>query len=171
MKKILIAILFVIVVVAVGFVVYRFVYSPWREVKSQKIELGLSSPNFPFRDYSVAELENMHPQVKNADVPTRVTPTQTYVLFREGLKENDLDKVLAQLSPDSARYEENMASIKKAFEEGRFGEIYEKYPEEIEESWTGETISQYEFVETDTDFLHMLGFIKNSDGDWKIDKL
>lgn len=171
MKKIYTIGLVIFCTTAVGLIIFRVAYMPWREMKAQKIELGLSSAKFPFRDYSVAELDKMHPQVKNADVLTRTTPTQTYALFREGLQENDLDKVLAQLSKDSARYEENMASIKKAFDEGRFGEIYEKYPEEIEESWTGETISQYEFVEIDSDFLHMISFIKNSDGDWKIETL
>jgi len=172
-KKIYTIALIVFCAIAVGLIVFRVAYMPWRETKEEKIMLGLARDYFPFRDYSVTELAKMHPQIKNADVPTRTTPEETYSLFREGLKENNLPMVLSQLSKDSARYQSNVGSIKKAFDEGRFAEIYEKYPEVIEESTIGDAFAEYHFeqIENGIILIESIQFIKNSDGDWKLDTL
>lgn len=172
-KKIFLIILAVFCAIAVGLIVFRTAYMPWREVKEQKIMLGLASPRFPYLNYSVDKLEKMHPQVKNADVPTRIAPKETYSLFRQGLKENNLPMVLDQLANDSARYDSNVESIKKAFDEGRFVEIYEKYPEVIEESTTGDAFAEYHFdqIENEKVLVESIQFIKNSDGDWKLETL
>jgi len=170
MKKIIIVLAVVAVLVA-GFFCWRGLGAPWWQVKQIKISKGLANPNFPWRDRSVEELAKLYPQVKNADVPTRITPEETYAKFRQGLKENNLDLVLAQLSPDSSRYDSNVTAIKKAFEEGKFGEIYAKYPEKIDESWTGDTIAQYEFgyQKNEKEYAYTLEFVKDENGDWKFD--
>ncbi|MDD2758208.1 MAG: hypothetical protein PHD72_02430 [Patescibacteria group bacterium] len=168
-KKIFVVVLVVVAVLIAGFLCWRYMGAEWWQVKQHKIALGLANPNFPWFDRSEAELAKLYPQVKNADVPTRVTPEETYAKFRQGLKENNLDLVLAQLSVDSSRYDSNVTAVRKAFAEGKFAEIFGKYPEKITESWTGDTISQYNFVEFDSDYLHMIEFKKNADGVWEID--
>lgn len=145
----------------------------WLGVKKQKVALGLSEPNFPYRDRTVEELGRLFPQTRYADVATRVTPEETYAKFRQGLKDNNLDMVLAQLSTDSERYQENMAALTKAYGEGRFKEIFGKYPEKIDKVWVGDTIAQYEFKETDEGHLtsYSVEFLKDQNGDWKLDIL
>jgi hypothetical protein len=172
-KKIYIIGLVIFCAIAVGLIIWRVAYMPWCETKEQKIMLGLASPRFPYWNYSIDELEKMHPQVKNADVLTRVAPEETYSLFRQGLKENNLPMVLNQLSLDSARYEANVESIKKAFDEGRFGAALFHYPELIEQEMIGDALAQYKYIEIidDKKISQTIQFIKNSDGDWKIDKL
>ncbi len=139
-KKLFLTAVIVLVAVIFGLASYRYIYMPWREVKQKKISLGLARANFPYRDYSEEDLGKMYPQVQNADVKTRVTPEETYAIFRQGLKDNDLAMVLGQLYKDSSRYEGNVTSISQAYEDGRFSEIYEKYPEVIENVWLDDAL-------------------------------
>jgi isocitrate dehydrogenase kinase/phosphatase len=145
----------------------------WTVKKMQKVILGLSSPNFPYRDYTEAELAKMYPQIKNVDVATRVTAEETYAKFRQALKENNLEMAIEQLSGDSRNYKKNKADLEKAYKEGRFKSILKSYLGEITKENMYEAIAQYYFNYEDNDEnrTHFIDFIKNSDGDWKLDSL
>lgn len=148
-------------------------YQRWVSVKMSKMMLGLSEPIFPFHDRTEAELAKLYPQVKYADVPTRTTPEETYAQFRLGLKENNLEMVLAQLDKESGRYNENVTAVRKAYEEGKFAEIYKFYPSEITKTLLTESIAQYEYVikRNNKDFVQGIDFAKDKDGDWKMKSL
>jgi hypothetical protein len=167
-KIIIIGAIAVILVAVLG--VYL---NAWTIRKMDKISLGLAEPNFPYRDYTEAELAKMYPQIKNADVATRTTPEETYAKFRQALKDNNLEMAIEQLSKDSGRYKENKEALTKAHEEGKFMSISESYPQKIEKENMYEARAQFYFLESDGEEVsrYPLDFIKNSDGDWKIDIL
>jgi hypothetical protein len=139
----------------------------------QKVQLGLAEPTFPYRDYSQEELNKMYPQIKYADVPTRITPEETYAKFRQALKENNLEMAIEQLSKESERYRENVDDLTQAYKENRFYELYQSYPKEILQETISETLAQFYFnyKENDIRKTHFINFIKDANGDWKLDSL
>ncbi|MBU2265253.1 hypothetical protein KJ784_03665, partial [Patescibacteria group bacterium] len=74
-----------------------YCYKVWWPKKEIAIQAGLAKSTFPWRAYTQEELNKMYPQIKYADVPTRVTPEQTYANFREALRTNNLEMALEQL--------------------------------------------------------------------------
>lgn len=169
MKKKLVIFLGTIIILAGAF----FYCQDWWEKKQLKIEMGLARSEFPWRDYSQDELNEMYPQIKYANVPTRVTPEETYAKFREALRTNNLQLALEQLSKDSVQYKENKSDLEAAFNENRFTEIYKNYPAKISIENSHESIAQYYFIykEQDRERTHFLNFIKNKDGDWLFEGL
>ncbi len=169
MKKYFAVIIFLVVVAAVFFG-YK-----WYENKMQKVELGLAERNFPYRDYTEEELAKMYPQIKYADVATRITPEQTYAKFRQALKENNLEMAIEQLSKESGRYWENVDTLTKFYQENKFQELQQHYPEKIIKSSMYEAIAQYEYeyysVQYKQDLIGSINFIKDANGDWKLDSL
>lgn len=161
----------IIIVLAVAAGVF-FGYK-WYETKMEKVDLGLAERNFPYRDYTESELAKMYPQIKYVDVETRITPEQTYAKFRQALKENNLEMAIGQLSKESERYEENVNDLTQAYTENKFNEIYQSYPEIILKENISEALSQFYFnyKENNQQRTHFLNFIKNSQGDWKLDSL
>ncbi|PIY75440.1 MAG: hypothetical protein COY85_00135, partial [Candidatus Portnoybacteria bacterium CG_4_10_14_0_8_um_filter_40_50] len=105
MKKI--KIIIGIVILAALVIGGYFYFQNWWEIKQIKIEKGLASEKFPWRDYTQEELAKMYPQIKYADVPTRITPEETYAKFRQALKDNNLEMAIEQLAEESEKYEEN----------------------------------------------------------------
>jgi len=164
-------ILLILVAVSVGG--YFYMRQVWWPVKQAKIAQGLAASDFPWRDYSVAELNEMYPQIKNAAVPTRVTPEETYAKFREALRTNNLELAVEQLSVDSSKYEENKSVIEKAFRENRFDEAYKEYPEKIEKESLYEATASYYYFRSKSggNFKTHISFIKDANGDWKMDSL
>lgn len=82
------AIIIVVLAVSIGGL---YGWKVWWPEEQTKVDLGLSSPKFPWRDYTQAELEKLYPQIKNAAIPTRTTPEETYGKFREALRTNNLE--------------------------------------------------------------------------------
>jgi len=169
LKKIIVTGIVVAILVTVG----GICANNWVEKKMAKVELGLSNPDFPYRDYTEAELNKMYPQVKYADVETRTTPEETYAKFRQALNENNLEMAIEQLGKESKKYSENVEDLTKAYQELRFGMIYQNYPEKILQEDISESLAQFYFnyKENDTERTHFINFIKNSEGDWKLDSL
>lgn len=161
----------IIIVLAVAVSVF-FGYK-WYETKMKKVDLGLAERNFPYRDYTESELAKMYPQIKYADVPTRITPEQTYAQFRQALKENNLEIALEQLSKESEKYEENANTLTKFYQEKKFQESLKYYPENFWKGNFGESFGQlcYKQLQEDGEFIACSDFIKNSQGDWKLDSL
>jgi len=152
-----------------------FYFQNWRQIKQEKIKLSLAENKFPYREYTQEELNKMYPQIKNADVPTRTTPEQTYAKFREALKTNNLELAIEQLSKESEKYEENKNNISNFYKEGKFIELVKHYSEKIEKVNMYEALAQYEYIyfsnEYNQELLGNINFVKDSAGDWKIDSL
>lgn len=167
MKK-YIAIIIVLAVVAGVFFGYK-----WYETKMQKVDLGLAERNFPYRDYTESELAKMYPQIKYADVETRITPEQTYAKFRQALKENNLEMAIEQLGKESEKYKENANTLTKFYQEKKFQELHQHYSEKIEKSSMYESIASFYFLkeQNENSLRQYIGFVKNSQGDWKLDSL
>ncbi len=169
MKKIIAII--IIIILLLGFCWYGF--KIWWPKKQLSIQLGLASPNFPWRNYTQEELKKMYPQIKYADVPTRATPEETYAKFREALRTNNLELALEQLSKESGRYEENKNDLMEAYKNNSFSEVYNNYPEKIIKESIYESFAQYSFdyKEGVQERRHFLNFSKDANGDWKMDSL
>lgn len=170
-KKVLWAIVILAVLAAVLGGVYC--YKIWWPQKQARISLGLASDKFPWRDFTQDELNKLFPQIKYADVPTRVTPEQTYANFREALRTNNLELALEQLSKESEKYDENKSAIEKAYRESRLHSLSEVYLEELNKSYMYESIAQYYFIDKEDVKItnYPINFIKDANGDWKIDSL
>lgn len=174
MTKIFKITLVVLLVALVALAVGNYYFQRWVDFKMAKVSLGMAESQYPWRDYTAAELNKMYPQIKYADVLTRVTPEQTYAKFRQALKDNNLEIAIEQLSNSSReRYAENKDYLNKLYKENKFGELYKYYPEKIEKSSMSETLAQYEYdvPENGKIYVNTLDFIKNSNGDWKMDSL
>ncbi|MBU1102855.1 hypothetical protein KJ853_04370, partial [Patescibacteria group bacterium] len=137
----------IILILAVASAGGYFYFQKWWGVKEQKIQMGLASDKFPWRDYTQEELNKMYPQIKYADVLTRVTPEETYAKFREALRTNNLEMAMEQLSKESKKYQENKADLEKAYKGGKFINIYNEYLEKLEKSYMYESIAQFYFIE------------------------
>ena len=150
-----------------------FYFQNWRQIKQEKIKLSLAENKFPYREYTQEELNKMYPQIKNADVPTRTTPEQTYAKFREALQTNNLELAIEQLSKESEKYEENKETLEQAHKDGKFLEAHKEYPEKIEKESMYESIASYYYLRNTTNESYKvhISFIKDSNGDWKIDNL
>jgi flagellar basal body-associated protein FliL len=169
MKKKVILVLLVLIIVAV----FCYAGASWWKTRQAQIKMGIASDKFPYRLYTQEELNKMYPQIKNADVPTRVTPEQTYANFREALRTNNLDMAIEQLSKDSEKYEENKKTLEEAYKDGKFVQIYNEYSEKIEKEYMAEAIAQFYFIEEKDGekTSYPIDFIKDSNGDWKLDSL
>ena len=63
--------------------------------------------------------------------------------------------------------------ITQTYDEGRFKEIYNRYPEKIEKSNMYESIAQFYFLQREGNEImrYPLDFVKDANGDWKLDSL
>lgn len=165
-------ILIIVILIAAAGGCFYF-WRVWWPMKQAQIGLGLASSKFPWRSYTLEELNKMYPQIKNADVPTRITPEETYAKFREALRTNDLELALEQLSKESKSYLDNKADIEEAYQEKKFSVIYAEYSENLEKTYMYESIAQYYFIENKNTkkTIYPINFIKDSSGDWKMDSL
>lgn len=169
LKKIIIIGIVLIVLALFGGVYFN----TWFKQKMEKVQLGLSEPNFPYRDYTQEELNKMHPQIKYADVETKTTPEQTYEKFRQALKENNLELAIEQLSAESEKYTENKETLTKFYNENKFQEASQSYPEQIWRSNFSESFGQlcYNQKHGDGEYVGCSDFIKDGNGNWKLDSL
>lgn len=162
-----------LIVVAVYIGGYLYFWRVWWPAKQIKIVQGLATVEFPWRDYSQAELNKMYPQIKNAAVPTRVTPEETYVKFREALRTNNLELAVEQLSKESKKYQDNTNNLQQAHKEGRFVSSLKLYPEKYWRSNFGQAMGNlcYEQERDNGKIVGCTDFIKDANGDWKMDSL
>ncbi|MFH1255107.1 MAG: hypothetical protein V1667_01385 [bacterium] len=151
----------------------NYYFQKWVDFKMAKVSLGMAESQFPYREYTQAELNKMYPQIRYADVPTRTTPEQTYANFRQALKDNNLEMAIEQLSKESSKYEENKEKLQNAYEHGNFINSVSLYPEKIWRSNFGESIGSLCYnQEIGTEkIVGCTFFVKNFRGDWKMDSL
>lgn len=171
MKKIIWAI--IIILVLAGGCWYGS--QVWWPKKQLKIQLGLAEPDFPWWDYTQEELDKLYPQIRYADVPTRVTPEETYAKFREALRTNNLELALEQFYDGNRTGVEATNSMRQFYEEDKFRELYNHYPANLEKVNMYESIAQYEYTyfssQYDQELIGTIDFVKDANGDWKMDSL
>lgn len=168
--------LVVLVISLLALVLGNYYFQGWVNYKMAKVSQGLAESQYPWRDYTAAELNKMYPQIRYADVPTRVTPEQTYTNFRQALKDSNLKMAIEQLSNSSReRYKENKKMVESFYEDNKFQELYKYYSEKIKKVSMSETLAQYEFnyysPEYKRELIGSLDFIKDANGDWKMNSL
>ncbi|MBU4142899.1 hypothetical protein KJ590_02765 [Patescibacteria group bacterium] len=170
-KKALWAIVILVVLAAIlgGWYCYKI----WWPQRQAMISLGLAESKFPWRNYTQDELNKLYPQIRYADVPTRVTPEQTYANFREALRTNNLELALEQLGKDAQGYAENLEKLKNAYEENKFISSINLYPENFWRSTFGPSVGSlcYEQLYDNKKIVGCTSFIKDANGDWKMDSL
>lgn len=168
--------LVVLLLVSVILFISNYYVQKWVDFKMEQVSIGLAEGKFPYRTYTQEELDKMYPQIKNADIPTRTTPEQTYAKFRQALKDNNLEMAIEQLDKESRKkYEKNKEMLEDFYKENKFGELYKYYNEKITKIWMSDSIAQYDFdyysIEYGKNLISDINFIKNSNGDWKMDNL
>ncbi len=165
----------ILVVIAASLGGYFYFQKIWWLKKQMAIQAGLAESKFPWRAYTQEELNKMYPQIKYADVPTRVTPEQTYANFREALRTNNLAMALEQIGTSSGTNTSKDAadSMRQFYQENKFIELYLYYPEKIEKENMYESIGQYYYIEKKDghNLRQSIDFIKDANGDWKMDSL
>lgn len=129
------------------------------------------SQDMGFSGYTQEELNKMFPQIKNADIPTRITPEQTYAALKEALKNEDVDAA-AECFAETMRGEYKNILL-AAEEDKNLNKLGEALPEKIIEVYTYELISQYKApqIVDGENTSHTFDFIKDRNGDWKIKSL
>ncbi len=168
--------LVILLIASTALFIGNYYAQKWVDFKMAKVSIGLAESKFPYREYTQEELNKMYPQIKNADVPTRITPEQTYANFRQALKDNNLEMAIEQLSKESReKYEENKKMLEDFYQENKFEELYKYYNEKITQSFMFDTSAQYDFNYYSTEYkINLIGdisFFKNANGDWKMDSL
>ncbi len=177
-RKFISLILFIIIVLALGFWGYAE-YQNWYQARKIYIDAGLTEDHFPYRFLSERELAEKGRMVVESqelmNVPTRTTPEETYAKFKQALIDRDIEKAVSCFTKEKQAEYRN--ALLKAKEEGRIPGIIEKlteiYPEgkRITKGSVGDASTSYELLykekENDTKFIsHSIGFEKNWDGDW-----
>lgn len=179
-KKLVTVIIFIIILIAIGYLVGTEI-NRWWKVRKEYIRMGFASDKFPFRMYTEKELVEMGRWPVESDyynsIPTRTTPEETYAIFKQALIDGDLDKAVECFVEQ--KREEYREALIKAKEEGRIPEILKQlteiYPrgERIVNGRNDTSIATYEFfiIENDKKISHPLGFVKDENGDWKLENL
>ena len=179
-KKIITAVIFFIIIVAVIYVAGMEV-NRWWQVRKEYIRMGFASDKFPFRMYTEKELVEKGlwtgRSIYYDSIPTRTTPEETYAIFKQALIDGDLDKAAECFVEEKQK--EYRQDLEKAKNEGRIPEILKQlteiYPdgERITKEYKGESTTTYEFfiVENGKKISHPIGFAKDKNGDWKMENL
>lgn len=143
----------------------------WYLIKQREVRLGMSKSSFPYTKYSQEELNKMYPQYLNENVPTRVTPEETYAKLIAALKAGDLEEASLQFT--AGQQAEWLKSLKKIKENGLLGVMIEDLDKKLEKVYLDTTMGQYSIgIEKNGEIWGRdINFIKDSNGDWKIKSL
>jgi len=139
----------------------------WYMLRQEAVRRGMARPNFPYRQYSLDELNKMYPQYPNENVPTRQTPEETYAKFIAALKEGDID-VAASLMTEKNREEYRRTYIADKAN-GRLNEFVNRIDRQINLKDEFGVFKNY-WLEVDAE-KYIVHFVKDADGVWKIDSL
>lgn len=86
----------------------------WFNLRQERVRMGLANPDFPFGDYSQAELNKMYPQYVENNAPTVQSPEQTHQKFLMALKKGNFDEAVncCFREGDRERIKEGLIEIK-----------------------------------------------------------
>jgi len=179
-KKWITVVIFFIIILAIGSLVATEGVKWWKE-KQYWVKLGFASDKFPFRMLNEEELVRKGLWSGESEwynsIPTRTTPEETYAIFKQALIDGDLNKA-AECFTEEKR-EEYRNALNQAKKDGRIPEILKQlteiYPrgDKIVRGYIGDGMTTYEFFVTENraKFSHPIGFVKDFNGDWKMENL
>ncbi len=140
----------------------------WYMLRQDAVRIGMARPSFPYRQYSLDELNKMYPQYPNENVATRQTPEETYAKFIAALKAGDIDVAVNLMT------EKNREEYRKAFvsdkKEGKLGEFVKILDRPISLELKLDTLANY-LLENNENKKYKIHFVKDANGVWKIDSL
>lgn len=143
----------------------------WYLIKQKEVRIGMARPDFPYARYSQDELNKMYPQYVNENVPTRVTPEETYAKLIAALKAGDLEEASRQFVAE--KQGEWLKSLEKIKEDGLLDDMIRDLDKKLEKVYLDKTMGQYRvgvMIEGEK-WANDINFIKDSNGDWKIKSL
>lgn len=144
----------------------------WFLGKQARVLSGTARANFPYRDYSEAELNKMYPQYINENVATTRTPEETHALFVAALKKGNFDEAVncCFRSGDRAKTKEFLLGVKdKGMLDMMIGDITRDFQKDM----LLDTMATYVYNGTLNGQRSggMMTFRKSSDGVWYIESL
>ena len=143
----------------------------WYLIKQKEVRLGMARPAFPYAKYSQDELDKMYPQYLNENVPTRVTPEETYAKLLAALKAENLDLASQQFTAE--QQSEWLKSLEKIKEGALLDDMIGDLDQKLNKENAGGSIAQYNIgiKQEGKIWAHAINFVKDSNGDWKIKSL
>jgi len=156
-------------------------YNQWWQARKEYVRMGLAEDKFPYRMYTERELVEKGKWPVESEyytsIPTRITPEETYAIFRQALIDGDLDKAAECFVKE--KQEEYKNSLIKAKEEERIDDILKQlteiYPrgKRIVKGANDTNMITYEFfiIENGNRISHPIGFAKDIEGNWKMKNL
>lgn len=189
-KKIITVVIFFVIIAAIVYLGWVEGSRWWKE-KQEWVRMGFAEDKFPFRMYTEKELVERglwsgESPALNA-VPTRTRPEETYTIFRQALTDGDLNKAAECFIDD--QQEAWKKSLQEIKENGLLQEMLNDLPDKLEDTYvytddiTGKdtknrdlnstAISLYEYyVERNgKNYSHTISFVKDWEGDWKLEDL
>jgi len=165
-------IILAIVIFVLGLVLIISGYS-WFVRKQARVLTGTARPDFPYRDYGLAELNKMYPQyIDYSGVPDKQTPEQTHALFLAALKKGDFDAAVncCFREGDRVKQKEFLNGVK---EKGMLSLMIGDLSRDFEKEYMENNSASYSFSVL-KDGLRVAGginFVKTSEGIWYIESL
>lgn len=144
----------------------------WFLGKMARVESGTAHPNFPYSDYSLAELEKMYPQTLNENVATTQTPEQTFEQFMTAVKANDF-VTASKCCFRESKQADIESGLKKLQANGQLSLMLKDLGGGIKQNSIGDTKASYDyFYQKDgKSFASSISFLKNAQGVWLIESL
>jgi len=190
-KKIITIVIILIILIAAGYLVGTEI-NQWWKIRKEYIRMGYASDKFPFRMYTEKELVEMGrwpvESQELINTPTRTRPEQTYAIFRQAIIDGNLEKALeCFIEEKRGEFREGLKGILS--DEKLKTQMLTDLPEKLEDTYfytddaTGRdtknrdldhtaTSSYYYVLKNDPKReAHTISFVKNWDGDWKIERL
>jgi hypothetical protein len=144
----------------------------WFLGKMERVKNGTAKPNFPYSDYSLAELNDLYPQTLNEKVQTTQTPEQTFAKFISAVKAGDFTTA-SECCFKESKQAEIITGLKKLQASGKLSEMLNDLSGGIKPDFVGDTKATYLFtsLKGGDQVAGGITFIKNSQGAWLIDSL
>lgn len=183
---------YTIILILVILVILVYAGASWYESRIRLVDIGLANPSFPFRKYSLLELarqgkitdsfeesKKLIEVIKN--LPTQVTPQETFEIYIKALKDGDINGALNCFTSGQDE-QKKLREILYNFKDQRTLEKIIEISEEINKiiSWndksiekgsTGESSIYYKYPCISNDNFCEISFDKDFYGNWKINKL
>lgn len=152
----------IVILYSLGQIIYRL----------ERVNEGLASPDFPYRDYTMEELGRLYPHEKEInEIPTTRTPEETHKLFMDYLKKEDF-KNAAECCFRDGDWEE-MEGFLYNVKEGGYLDTMISDLEIIEGDFRDQyDTASYNFLGTykGVKIKNEIKFIKNSQGIWLMER-
>ena len=162
-----------ILVVAIVFFVLAVTFGYfWYQNKMIKVEAGSARSNFPYKDYTIEELEKMYPQYIENTATTTQTPEETHKKFVEALKKGDLKEAVecCIVKENIEKINIDLAKIKT---DGYLDDMIKDLDSPINKKSMDQNraVFSYSIVENNKKYGQLISFLKDINGVWLIESL